>query len=147
MKRWIPLALLAVFLGLEFLFRWTWPFGWTLRPPATYIGLLPILLGLFLGFLGLHHLKKGRTTVKAFHVPRRLVTTGIYRYTRNPIYLGLALLLVGTCILLGARCVLLPMAIFVIVADCWIVRGEERMLLRKFGREFEEYRARTRRWI
>ena len=147
MKKLIPLAMFATFLALMILWRWAGPFGKFLGPPATYLGVLPALMGSILSILGLRRLMKAGTTVKAFHQPQRLVTDGIYRYTRNPIYLGLALVLAGACILMGAGCLLVPVAIFVAIADRWIVRAEDRMLSQKFGQEFEAYRGRTRRWI
>ncbi len=147
MKKMIPLAMMLICLVLMILWHWAGPSWRFFRPPVTYFGMLPILIGLILLSLGLHRLIKAGTTVKAFHRPARLVTDGIYRHTRNPIYLGLALLLLGACIFFSARCLLVPVAIFVIVADRWIIPAEERMLLEKFGREYEDYRGKIRRWL
>ena len=77
----------------------------------------------------------------------KLVTQGPFRYSRNPMYLGLGLVLTGTWLLLGALSCVLGVLIFLVVADCWYIRSEERMLQRKFGPAFDAYRARTRRWI
>jgi len=147
MRRWIPLALFASCLSLMALCRWTALAGKLLRRPEIYLGVVPVILGLSIGIVGLWQLKKAGTTVKAFAKPGRLVTEGIYRYTRNPIYLGLALMLIGACILFSARCAMVPVAIFILVADRWFIRVEERMLSKEFGLEFEQYRARTRRWV
>ena len=147
MRRWIPLTVLALLLGLMVLLHWAAPSGKLLRHPITYLGALPVLIGAIIGALGLHQLLKARTTVKAFHQPDRLVSDGIFRYTRNPIYLGAVLILSGACILMGVHCLLIPAAIFMIIAGRWFVRVEEGMLARKFGKAWEEYRARTPRWI
>jgi len=56
-------------------------------------------------------------------------------------------MLIGACLLFGARCIMVPVGIFILVADHWIIRVEERMLANKFGLEFEQYRVRTHRWI
>jgi protein-S-isoprenylcysteine O-methyltransferase Ste14 len=127
--------------------RWTGLAERLLRRPHTYLGIGPIILGLSIGIVGLWQLNRAGTTVKAFARPGRLVTDGIYRYTRNPIYLGLALMLIGACALFSARCALLPVAIFILVADLWFIRAEERTLSKEFGVEFDQYRAGTRRWI
>lgn len=147
MRRWIPLTLFAICVSLMALCRWTGLASRQLRRPATYLGIIPIILGLTIGFVGCWQLGKAGTTVKAFGRPGSLVTNGIYRYTRNPIYLGLALMLIGACALFSARCALVPVAIFILVADRWFIRGEERLLSEKFSSEFEQYRARTRRWV
>jgi protein-S-isoprenylcysteine O-methyltransferase Ste14 len=147
MKRLIPLTLFAIDVASMCLLRWFRPTGMFLGPSPSRIGVVPIAVGLALGFPALYYLKKGRTTTAAFHEPRRLVTNGLYGYTRNPIYLGYALILAGTCIMLGASCLLVPPLIFVIVVDQWIIRAEERALFRKFGKEYDDYRSRTPRWI
>jgi len=147
MRRWIPLALFATCLGLMALCRWTALAGRLLHRPETYFGLIPVVLGLSIGIVGLWQLRRAGTTVKAFDRPGRLVTNGIYRYTRNPIYLGLALMLIGACVLFSARCAMVPVAVFVLLADRWFIRVEERMLSAEFGSEFEQYRVRTRRWL
>jgi len=147
MKRWIPLTVMAIFLGLMILLHWAAPLGKWLGLPTTYLGALPVLLGVIVSILGLRQLVRAGTTVKAFHLPDRLVMDGIFRHTRNPIYLGMALVLGGACILLGVRCLLIPAALFVAVADLWFVRVEERILARKFGEAWKDYRARIPRWI
>jgi len=127
--------------------RWTGLLRKLLHRPATYLGLIPIILGGGIAIAGLWHLGKHGTTVKAFDMPGKLITNRIYRYTRNPMYLGLAVMLIGASMLFSARCVLMPVALFILIADRWLIRGEERMLSDRFGLAFKQYRARTRRWI
>lgn len=147
MRRLIPLTLFTICLTLMALCRWTAMTARLMHRPETYLGLIPIILGLSIGFGAWWQLNRAGTTVKAFGKPGKLVTNGIYRYTRNPIYLGLALMLIGSCALFSARCALVPVAIFILVADRWFIRSEERILSEKFNSEFEEYCARTRRWV
>jgi len=146
-KRLIPLTLFAICLGLVFLSRWAWHMDNFLRHPVTYFGAASVLLGAALAVLGLYQLRKARTTVAAFHEPEHLVTGGVYRFTRNPIYLGLALMLAGADILLGTHCLLVPMLVFLIAVDRWVVRREEKTIARKFGKEYEDYRSKTPRWV
>jgi protein-S-isoprenylcysteine O-methyltransferase Ste14 len=147
LKRLIPLALFALCLGLVFLARWAWHMDEFLRQPVTYLGAAAALLGATLAVLGLYQLRKSRTTVAAFREPEHLVTGGVFGFTRNPIYLGMALELAGGCILLGARCLLVPVLVFLIVVDRWVIRREEKKIARKFGKEYEDYRSRTPRWV
>lgn len=146
-KRLIPLTMFTICLGLVFLSRWTWHLDKLLGRPVNYLGAAAVLSGALVGSLGLYHLRRARTTMAAFHEPDHLVTCGVYRFTRNPVYLGLTLMLAGACILLGARCLLVPVVIFLIVVDRWIIRREEKTIARKFGKAYEDYRSRTPRWV
>jgi protein-S-isoprenylcysteine O-methyltransferase Ste14 len=62
-------------------------------------------------------------------------------------YLGMSLLLLGIALLLGTVATLVPVVVFPYVMDCIFIRTEEKMLAETFGREWEEYRSRVRRWI
>ena len=93
--------------------------------------------------------RRARTTVNPLRPANSsaLVTSGIYRHTRNPMYLGMATLLAAWATWLGT-----PWALFGIVAFvAWITRfqiiPEERVLANLFGADFAAYRARVRRWI
>jgi len=76
-----------------------------------------------------------------------LVSDGLFRWSRNPMYLGFVLLLLGIAILLGTATPFAGPLIFAIVADRWYIGFEERAMRQKFGADYEAYRRRTRRWI
>jgi protein-S-isoprenylcysteine O-methyltransferase Ste14 len=89
----------------------------------------------------------GRGTPLPIDAPRKLVVRGIYRYTRNPMYLAVLAMLLGWTILYRSA-FLLPYA--ALVATCvqlFVVLYEEPHLRRRFGREYEEYCARVGRWL
>jgi protein-S-isoprenylcysteine O-methyltransferase Ste14 len=75
------------------------------------------------------------------------VTAGPYRYTRNPMYVGLTLILLGAWLLLGTASAMLPIAVFVWFIQERFIRGEERFLDQIFGEEYRGYKSRVRRWI
>jgi protein-S-isoprenylcysteine O-methyltransferase Ste14 len=143
----VPLSLMLSSLGLMVLLCRLWPVAVLLRPPVTLLGLVPLAAGICLLAAGIHRLGKARTTIVPFRAARRLVTDGPYRYSRNPMYLGDVLVLLGVWLLLGALSSSLPLAAFVLAADRWFIPREESMLSRSFPEEFEEYRRRTRRWF
>jgi protein-S-isoprenylcysteine O-methyltransferase Ste14 len=87
------------------------------------------------------------TPIKPFDEPNKLVTDGFFKYSRNPMYLGFALVLLGVWLLLGALSPLLGVVLFVAITDRWYIPFEERALVEKFGPEFQAYRSKTRRWI
>ncbi len=77
----------------------------------------------------------------------RLVTGGIFRVSRNPMYLGLLLLLVAYAVRLSALPVWLGPVFFVVYVTRFQITPEERVLSAKFGEAYQQYKARTRRWL
>ena len=83
-------------------------------------------------------------------VPERasaLVERGIYRHTRNPMYLGLLCLLLGWTLALGQWAALLGPLVFVVYITRFQIVPEERVLLAHFGAAYDDYRQRVRRWL
>lgn len=92
--------------------------------------------------------RQRRTNVNTFAKPDILVTDGIFRYTRNPMYLGFAIAMAGLAILYqGGLSSFALVALFVLITDRWYIRYEERMLLDAFGAAYRRYRDTTRRWL
>jgi protein-S-isoprenylcysteine O-methyltransferase Ste14 len=147
MKRIMPPTLFYACIVSMVLLTWLWPVHAILSFPVNLIGLAPLVLGLGMAIWGSRKFEKVGTTIKTFDEPEQLVTDGLFRFTRNPMYLGFALTLVGVWFLLGALSPVLGVTVFVVAADRWYIRFEEQMLAQRFGREFDVYLARTRRWI
>lgn len=76
-----------------------------------------------------------------------LVTTGIYRYSRNPIYLGMTLIYVGLSLFADSILALAWLPLALIIMYNGVIRREERYLEAKFGEAYRAYRGRVRRWI
>ncbi|MEE9302341.1 MAG: isoprenylcysteine carboxylmethyltransferase family protein, partial [Thiotrichaceae bacterium] len=76
-----------------------------------------------------------------------LVTSGMYRYTRNPMYVGLAILLTGWAIYLGSASPFLLIPLFVFVLTIQQIKPEEVILEEKFGQEYINYKNSVRRWL
>jgi protein-S-isoprenylcysteine O-methyltransferase Ste14 len=87
-----------------------------------------------------------RTPIEPHHRPRVLITEGPYRLNRNPIYTGLALMLVGWGLALGALSALLPALAFPLIVTRRFILPEEAALRDAFGAEAEAWLAETRRW-
>lgn len=87
------------------------------------------------------------TEIHTFHKPGQLVTSGLFRITRNPIYLGFLLLLLGVAIGLGSTAPFLMVGVFFVIANTWYIPFEERKMEETFGADYLAYKARTRRWI
>jgi protein-S-isoprenylcysteine O-methyltransferase Ste14 len=90
--------------------------------------------------------RKG-TAVEPWKPTTAIVTTGPYRFTRNPAYLGMALTYVGIAVMSSALWVLVPLPFVLAVIDRGVIAREERYLERKFGEEYLGYKRRVRRWV
>jgi protein-S-isoprenylcysteine O-methyltransferase Ste14 len=76
-----------------------------------------------------------------------LVTSGVYRYTRNPMYVGFGLALLAVVVYLGSIASSLVLPLYVVYMNRFQIRPEERMLLEKFGEPFATYLRNVRRWL
>ena len=117
---------------------WRWP-----------IATVFVAIGVALGASGLFVFWQARTTFDP-HRPDRakaIVQRGPYRCTRNPMYLGLASVLVGGCVLLGNPLALLAVVIFIGYITRFQILPEERVLAAKFGEPWAHYVQRVRRWL
>lgn len=98
---------------------------------------------------GVHSFKRAKTTVDPIHIETTssLVTSGIYRISRNPMYVGFALLLGAWAVYLASPWALIGVPAFVIYIDRFQIVPEERVLLKLFGNDYELYQANVRRWL
>ena len=106
-------------------------------------------LGAIFCVAGLLEFRRARTTVNPLKpaASSSLVTRGVYRLSRNPMYLGFALMLLGWAVFLGNTLSLLVLAGFIYYLNRFQIMPEERALGRIFGPEFEAYCGKVRRWI
>lgn len=143
----IPPVWLAVFAALAWWQPRLIPAGPPPGAPALWAGGVLVAAGLALMAAALVSFLRARTTPVPHRDPAALITTGVFRWTRNPIYLGDTLILAGLCLRWGAWIALLLVPVFIVLIDRRFVRPEEARLSRVFGRAFEEYARRTRRWL
>jgi protein-S-isoprenylcysteine O-methyltransferase Ste14 len=136
------LSLIAM-AGLHFLA----PIARVIPQPWSYVGGALVVLGIALTAIAAGSFRRAGTPVVPFEISTALVTTGLYRLTRNPMYLGLALALVGVAVLIGTLSPFLPIPVFVWIIQAQFIRGEERFLEEIFGAGYLAYKSRVRRWI
>ena len=143
-----PVALL-IGIGLTYGISRLWPQTTVDWVGLAWIGGLLFATGAGLMLAAVWSLWRAHTTIDPFRPERaqHLVTSGIYRISRNPIYLGDALLLAGAAVWLGQPLGLLAVILFVLFIDRFQIRSEEAALARHFGGQFTTYRQRTRRWL
>ena len=146
--RWLdyPPIWLIGFLGLAMGQVWLVP-GPSLGSWPNWLGGALVVAGIALMVLAAPQFARLGTTVVPHREPRALITGGIYRYTRNPIYLADVLLLAGFVLRWEAWVSLLLLPVFVWILEVRFIRPEEARLHRAFGDDFNAYRARVRRWV
>ena len=116
-------------------------------PAGHGIGLLLLILGFVAGYSGFSAFRKSGTPVRPGDEPTKLVTSGPYRITRNPMYLGLELALFGAFFLAKSPFFLVPPIVFFLFINFVQIPFEENLITERFGRSYEEYCRRVRRWL
>lgn len=105
-------------------------------------------LGVAVALAGVLSFRRAKTTVNPLQPgASSLVSTGVYAFTRNPMYVGMAAVLVGWAIYLSSPACLLGPVVFVAYLTRFQIIPEERVLAGLFGESFAEYRKRVRRWL
>lgn len=139
---WLLTAIVAM-VALHFLLPVTTvvPSLWNL------LGIIPLALGVIINLVADRAFHQARTTVKPFEESSALITDGVFRISRNPMYLGFVLVLLGIAVLVRTLTPYAVVVAFAIWTDRMYVAVEERMLAARFGAQWEAYRQRTRRWI
>lgn len=143
-----PLVLVLVAALLMWLIDRLLPLGVALAGLMVPAALLAVA-GVVICALGVLSFRRAGTTVNPLEPERasQLVVTGIYRFTRNPMYLGFALLLLAWAMFLASPPALFVLAAFVAWMNRFQIAPEERALGLKFGEDFAAYRRAVRRWL
>jgi protein-S-isoprenylcysteine O-methyltransferase Ste14 len=110
-------------------------------------GIALTAMGLFLSAWVMRVFGAAGTPVPPYRPTARLVFSGPYRYSRNPDYIGQALLYVGIALVANSWWPLFILPLVLFVVQRFVIEREERYLEAKFGDEYREYRARVRRWL
>ncbi|HSL42217.1 MAG TPA: isoprenylcysteine carboxylmethyltransferase family protein [Anaerolineales bacterium] len=112
-----------------------------------YIGLAMTFIGFLLGIGAFLEFRKAHTTLNPHGSVKHLVTSGIYRFTRNPIYLGFLLMVIGLPLNSGLYWGLVLAPFYVYVMNRLVIEREEVYLQKKFKHVYTSYQSRVRRWV
>lgn len=119
------------------------------QSPWNRLGILIAVVGLAFDINAIHRFRMARTTLNPMDPAKAaaLVTIGTYRISRNPMYLGLLLMLSGWAVWMGAATPFLTLPLFVAMLTYLQIIPEEQTLARRFGSEYRSYTERVGRWI
>jgi len=134
---------IAIMLLLHFLLPKTrvLPFPWNL------FGLIPLVLGIVMNLVADRSFKKNKTTVKPLEESTALITDGVFRFSRHPMYLGFVFILLGISSLMGSLTPYVIVIGFAVFMQIVFIRFEEKKLEETFGEAWLRYKRNVRQWI
>jgi len=141
-----PIYFLASLLAMAGLHIYV-PIAQVVPSPFNLAGALFVAAGLGLTLWAAGLFSAARTPIRPFLRSTALVTTGVYRFTRNPMYLGMTIVLLGAALLFGTLSPFAPIPIFIWQIRRRFVIPEEAFLAGIFGEQYAVYKSRVRRWI
>ncbi len=142
-----PPILLLIHVGVAWLLGGFVALPMVFSPLLRNIGLVLAGIGFLFGILSLYAFAKARTTVNPHGSVRAIVSTGVYRFTRNPIYLGMVFMLVGFPLAFGNVWGIPLAPAFIPLMNKLVIEHEEAYLEKKFGEAYTGYKSRVRRWL
>lgn len=145
-KLLIPPVVFLMSVATMVMLHWRWPvFDWLPRP-WNWGGAGLIVAGLAMAQWHARLLRRLGTNIQTFGEPGRLITEGLFRRTRNPMYLGMLLALAGVAIVLGSLAPGVVVLIFFGLMQAWYIPFEEHAMAQRFGDAFRAYQREVPRW-
>lgn len=143
-----PPVLTMLLLAYAFAMHWFFPVPLTTLPqPVKALGVGLVFAGLAFAFLAVREFTRAHTTLNPHGSAATLVTSGVYRFSRNPIYVGFVCALIGIPLALGTLWGAMFSPMLVWGLNTLVIRYEESHLEKRFGDEYARYRSRVRRWL
>ncbi len=143
----MPDAYLIIFIAISILLHLVLPIVTIIPYPQSLFGLVVALTGLLIVFATNFLLLKKKTSIQPLKKPSHLITHGPFKYSRNPIYLGMAIILFGVTIVCGSLSPLILPFLFIAIINGKFIPTEERILSNLFGQEYLNYKKKVRRWV
>lgn len=112
-----------------------------------FIGVLILILGLSITFTSFYLFKKNNTPIMPGQKPTFVVMNGPYKFTRNPMYLGVATALTGVAVYIGNLLAFASPIIFLMATNFFYIPREEKLMKQLFGKKYLAYKKKVRRWL
>ena len=142
-----PPIVALIFTGIAYFLGRFIPLPFAAPAILRYVGLALTIVGFLFGLGAFIEFQKAQTTLDPHGSTTQLVTSGIYRFSRNPIYLGFLLMVGGLPLYFGLFWGIVIAPVFIFVMDHLVIQHEEMYLERKFGKMYTDYTSHVRRWL
>jgi len=142
-----PPAIALMCLLLAFLFNKCFPISQKIQLPWNLVGLVILCVGFGFVLSAFQLFLKKKNPILPTDQPKVFIASGPYRFTRNPMYLGMCLILCGVVTLVGTIVMLFAPVAFVILISNIHIPHEEKNLEKVFGKEYVAFKQKVRRWI
>ena len=123
------------------------PLPFILQSSARIIGVAIMIINLIIGLPAVRNMFAAKTSPNPYRPTTALVFSGPYRFTRNPMYIGLTLLYAGLMMYLQLPWGLIFLPVVIWLITIWVIAPEEKYLEKKFGTDYLNYKSTVRRWI
>ena len=117
------------------------------QPVRSILIVLLVAAGLIIVLAAIRNFARAGTRVEPWAPSSAIVSDGIYRITRNPMYVGMALVMLGLALIIGSPASIVMVGLAILIVDRFVIRREEAYLEAKFGEDYRAYRTRVRRWL
>ena len=146
-RKILPLVWLFLMVDLMIALHYLVPILLYRHALLQYAGVAVGAFGMVMMVMSAGAFRKAGTGLVPFDEATALVTDGFFRLTRNPLYLGMVLLMIGLAMILGSLSALAPIPVFAWIIQRNFIRGEERFMEAAFGQQYLDYMNRVRRWL
>ena len=143
----LPPLILGAAIALGLILNYFWPAKVLAHSLAVPLGILIVFVAVAIGLLAVREMVTASTPLDVRKRSTRIVTSGIFQQSRNPIYLGMVLLCTGIAFLVDSLWLLGLVPLFAAILQKGVIEPEEAYLERNFGEDYLRYKARVRRWI
>jgi len=142
-----PPILTVLHIVAAYLLAWFFPLPFAVSPIVENIGFALVVVGFLFGSGAFIEFRRARTTLDPHGSVASIVTSGVYRFSRNPIYVGFLLMVIGIPLNSGTYWGVVLAPIFFLLCNRLVIEREEAYLEKKFGDVYTSYKSRVRRWL
>ncbi len=146
-RKIMPTTLLLISILIMLALHFLLPVTKIIPPLWNLLGLLPIVIGIYINLWTDRAFQQAKTTVKPYEAPSTLIVHGLFQVTRNPMYLGFVIILLGVALLLRTLSPWVVIPIYALLLNNIYIPQEEQMMAEKFGQLWDGYKKYVRRWI
>lgn len=145
--KFMPDGYFAILLAVSIVLNSTFPIMEIIPFPWSLFGISLVTIGLLIAFITNSLLIRKKTSIKTFELPNALITSGPFKFSRNPIYLSMAIILFGVVLILGSLSPFISPIVFIIIINKIFIPTEENNLAKVFGKKYIAYKRSVNRWI